>query len=357
MVSRASVDWLIPAGLVALSFIPAVAGTLRLIQLGGGAEITPESARFFAASLPVVLHILSSVLYGLLGAFQFAPGFRRRKPCWHRAAGRILIPCGIIAALSGLWMTQSYPPANFDGGFVHVMRLLAGSSMASCLCLGLAAIRRRDVPLHQAWMIRGYALGAGAGTQVLTHLPWFLFPSIHGETARAVCMGAGWAINLSVAEWLIRREKATASLRAQNSDFPGHRSIPMGQKIIQTPNAPASPFFSQGVKAGPHVYVSGMTGTDPHTKQLAGDTIQAQTRQALANCEQVLLASGVTRDDVVEVQVLLTHPQDFAGMNEAYLAFFPTNPPARSVAKLGVDLPGLLVSIRMTAYAGSNPQR
>ncbi|MBC5765227.1 RidA family protein [Ramlibacter albus] len=127
----------------------------------------------------------------------------------------------------------------------------------------------------------------------------------------------------------------------------------MPRQIIRTSMAPTSPLFSQGVRAGPFVYVSGMTGTDPQTKQLAGAGIQEQTRQALANCEQVLHAAGVTRDDVVEVQVLLTRPEDFAGMNEAYAQFFGSDPPARSVAKLGVDLPGLLVSIRMTAYSPS----
>lgn len=126
----------------------------------------------------------------------------------------------------------------------------------------------------------------------------------------------------------------------------------MSRQIVTTAKAPASPLFSQAVKAGPLVFVSGMTGMDPHTKQLAGPTIQAQTRQSLANCEQVLLASGAVRDDVVEVQVLLTRPDDFAGMNEAYAEFFKSDPPARSVAKLGVDMPGLLVSIRMTAYTG-----
>ena len=126
----------------------------------------------------------------------------------------------------------------------------------------------------------------------------------------------------------------------------------MGRQIIQTASAPASPLFSQAVKAGPMLYLSGMAGSDPHTKQLAGETIQAQTRQALSNCEQVLLAAGATRDDVVEVQVLLTRPEDFVGMNEAYGEFFGVDSPARSVAKLGVDLPGLLVSIRMTAFIG-----
>ena len=205
-------EWLIPAGLIALSFIPIVAGTFRVVGLGSGVEITADNARFFAAPLPVVMHIISTVIYCVLGAFQFSPSFRRRKPNWHRAAGRILIPCGLVVALSGLWMTQfyppvNYPPVNFDGPVLYAIRLLVGSAMALCLCLGFAAIRKRDIPHHRAWMMRGYALGLGAGTQVFTHLPMFLFPSIQGELARTLCMGAGWAINLAVAEWLISRER------------------------------------------------------------------------------------------------------------------------------------------------------
>jgi uncharacterized membrane protein len=207
LASSAKADWLIPAGLIALSFIPTVAGTFRLVQLGGGAEITPNNARFFAAPLPVVLHILSAVIFCVLGAFQFSPSLRRRKPNWHRAGGRMLVPGGLVAALSGLWMAQFYPAAIFDGPFLYAIRLMVGSAMALFLCLGFAAGRRRDIPRHRAWMMRGYALGLGAGTQVFTHLPWFLFPSIQGELARTLCMGAGWAINLSSAEWLISRER------------------------------------------------------------------------------------------------------------------------------------------------------
>ena len=193
-----------PTLLIALSFAPVAAGTFRLVQLGGGAEITPDNARFFAAPLPVVLHIISVSLYCVLGAFQFAPGFRRRRPNWHRATGRILVPSGLIAALSGLWMTQFYPPVDGDGPILYGMRLLVGSAMVLSICLGLAAILRRDIPRHRAWMMRGYALGLGAGTQALTHLPWFLFPAIQGELTRALFMGAGWAINVVVAEWIIR---------------------------------------------------------------------------------------------------------------------------------------------------------
>ena len=124
----------------------------------------------------------------------------------------------------------------------------------------------------------------------------------------------------------------------------------MAREIIQTADAPASALYSQGVKVGSQVFVSGMVGIDPSTGQLAGPTIQDQTRQALANCVAILAAGGATADDIVEVGVLLTDPDDFAGMNEAYASVFPTNPPARYAAKLGVEVPGLLVSIRMTAY-------
>lgn len=214
MTAYAKQDLLIPAGLLALSVIPIIAGSVRLIQLGTGTEITPENARFFAAPLPVILHIVSSVIYCVFGAFQFAPGIRRKHPKWHRIGGRILVIFGLISALSALWMTQFYPaaslagplPADFDGPSLYAVRLLAGVAMALSLCLGLAAAMQRDIKQHRAWMMRAYALALAAGTQAFTHIPWFLFPSIHGELARTVLMTAGWGLNLAVAEWLIARE-------------------------------------------------------------------------------------------------------------------------------------------------------
>ena len=124
----------------------------------------------------------------------------------------------------------------------------------------------------------------------------------------------------------------------------------MPRQIITTSNAPSSPLYSQGVRAGSQVFVSGTTGMDPSTGQMAGDSIQAQTRQALTNCAAILEEAGGSLDDVVEVGVLLTDPHDFAGMNEEYARWFPSDPPARYAAKLGAEIPGLLVSIRMTAY-------
>ncbi|WP_030485350.1 RidA family protein [Nocardioides aequoreus] len=126
----------------------------------------------------------------------------------------------------------------------------------------------------------------------------------------------------------------------------------MPRQIIGTTSAPSSPVFGQGVTAGSQVFVSGTTGIDPSTGRMAGDGIQAQTRQALANCESVLLEAGATLDDVVEVGVLLADPDDFPGMNEEYARWFASDPPARYAARLGPEIPGPLVSIRMTAWLG-----
>ena len=124
----------------------------------------------------------------------------------------------------------------------------------------------------------------------------------------------------------------------------------MTKQIISTPNAPSSPLYSQGVRVGPTIYVSGMVGVDTVSGQLAGPTIQEQTRQALANCVAIVEAGGGSLDDIAQVTVLLSDPDDFAGMNEAYGAFFADEPPARAVAKLGAVLPGVLVSVMVTAY-------
>jgi 2-iminobutanoate/2-iminopropanoate deaminase len=122
------------------------------------------------------------------------------------------------------------------------------------------------------------------------------------------------------------------------------------RQVIGAPDVPGSSLFSQGVRAGDFVYVSGLVGIDVSTGELAGTSIQEQTRQALTNCRSVLMEAGATLDDVIEVGVLLTHSSDFAGMNEEYTSWFPVAPPARYVAKLGVEIPGLLVSIRITAH-------
>ena len=99
-------DWLVPAALVMLSLVPAIAGSVRVSQLVGGAPVTAENARFFAAPLPVLLHIPAAIIYSIVGAFQFSRGIRRRHRAWHRAAGKLLVACGTIVALSVVPLEQ-----------------------------------------------------------------------------------------------------------------------------------------------------------------------------------------------------------------------------------------------------------
>lgn len=215
-----SAAWLI-ATLLVLSAIPLAAGAFRLTQLAGGAAITPANARFFAAPLPVVVHIVSASVYALLGAFQFAPRLRWRWPGWHRAAGRLLVGCGLLVGLSGLWMTLFYPGANGTGGLLYALRLLFGSAMVVSIVLGFTTIRHGDVRGHRAWMLRGYAIGLGAGTQALTLMAGELIAGPPSERSRALLMGAGWMINLAVAEWAIRKQRpiprSSASLFGGNA--------------------------------------------------------------------------------------------------------------------------------------------
>ncbi|HLZ58988.1 MAG TPA: DUF2306 domain-containing protein [Ktedonosporobacter sp.] len=202
-------DWLIPAGLILLTSIPALGGVLGLIGFATGAVLTPDDTQFRALPLPIVLHIVSALPFCLLGAFQFAPGVRRSFPGFHRLSGRLVVLCGLTAGLSGLWMTQFYLfSLQSQSMLLYGFRMLFGSAMILSLVLGLVAILRRNVARHRAWIMRGYAIGQGAGTQALTALIWLLIFGTLGEPYKDLLMGASWVINLAVVEWLIRRKRS-----------------------------------------------------------------------------------------------------------------------------------------------------
>jgi uncharacterized membrane protein len=195
--------WL-PFALIALGAVPVIAGTLRLAELAGGPPVLPFNPRIAASPAPAVIHVASAILYLVVGAFHFAPPVRRRWLAWHRRAGPVLVALGLAVALSALWMTQFYPHEEGTGILHYLFRLGFGSAMAACLVLGVAAVRRHDFVEHQAWMIRAYALAAGAGTQVFT---LGIGESLFGasELSSGLALGAGWAINLAVAEYVITR--------------------------------------------------------------------------------------------------------------------------------------------------------
>lgn len=216
-----SAKWFVTS-LILLSVIPLAAGAFRLSELAGGAKITPVNARFFASPLPVVLHIVGAFVFAILGPFQFATRFRQRWPGWHRVAGRFLVVCGLLVGFSALWMTLFYPRPAGDGDLLYILRLLFGSAMVGSIVLGFGAILRGDVMPHRAWMMRGYAIGLGAGTQALTLMVGELIGGPPNELSRALLMGAAWVINLAVAEWVIRKRKRTTPLLQTASAVVSH---------------------------------------------------------------------------------------------------------------------------------------
>ena len=201
--SNRVVGW-VQVVLVALVVVPAVAGTLRLVELSGGPALIPPNPRLTASPAPLVVHIVSALSYAVLGAFQFSAALRRRRPGWHRAAGRVLVVLGLAVALSGLCLTVFYPRQPGSGVLAYLFRLAFGAGMATCIILGFAAIRRGDVTHHRAWMTRAYALALAAGTQAFTK---GIGPAVFGtsDLVMDLSLGAGWVINLAVAEYVIRR--------------------------------------------------------------------------------------------------------------------------------------------------------
>ncbi len=211
--ARDKSSWSVPLALVVLSLIPVVSGSLRLLEVAGGPQLMPTNPRIDASPAPVVVHVLGAALYAILGAFQFSARLRRRHLNWHRKSGRILVVAGLAVAGSGLWMTLFYTGAP-GGDLLWGIRLLVGSAMAGAIVLGFAAIRRRDIPAHRAWMMRGYALGLGAGTQAFTE---GIGEALLGTTdlSKAVSLGSAWVINAIVAELVIRRPAARRAGRAR----------------------------------------------------------------------------------------------------------------------------------------------
>lgn len=192
-------------GLLVLTAVPVLAGGARLGELASDPTVTEANARFVTMPAPVVVHIVTATVFSILGALQLMPAYRRNHLRRHRLTGRVVAPAGLLAALTGLWMTLWYDLPSADDGALTVVRLVAGTAMAATLVLGVVAAVRRRIPQHRAWMIRGYALGLAAGTQVLTSLPLLATGADPTDLTRTASMTAGWVLNGVVAEVVIRR--------------------------------------------------------------------------------------------------------------------------------------------------------
>lgn len=205
MTNAPKIDWKMPLALLLISVIPIAAGIARLAGLTGHPVISAENARFVAAPFPVIVHILSASLFSILGALQFSSGLRQRSPQWHRVCGRIAVASGIFVALSSLWMTAMFPiPHELQGNLLYGVRVFVGVAMLLSIYWAVAAVIRHDIATHRAWMIRAYALGQGAGMQVVVLLPWMLLIGNPSVMQRDALMSFAWVINLLIAEMAVQ---------------------------------------------------------------------------------------------------------------------------------------------------------
>jgi hypothetical protein len=103
-----------------------------------------------------------------------------------------------------VWLTAFYPNLNDTGALLTAIRLTFGTAMVAIIVVAYTSIKRRDIARHRAWMIRAYALALGVSTQIFT---LGFGQAIVGVTklSTALLVGAGWVINLAIAEWAIRR--------------------------------------------------------------------------------------------------------------------------------------------------------
>ena len=205
--------WL-PVALIALVIIPGAGGVARLVELAGGPTSLPPKPHVTESPLPLIVHIIAALAFAVLGAFQFSPRLRHRRPGWHRVSGRLVVAFGVVVALTALWLNQITPRATFAAQLLYLFRLAAGSGVAIGIVLGVATIRRGDIAGHRAWMTRAYALAFGAATHVFTI---GIGQAILGESelTNALMQGTGWVINVAIAERAIRRRpgrRATPAL-------------------------------------------------------------------------------------------------------------------------------------------------
>ncbi len=199
-------EWAILALIFVYSFIPSFGGLLRVLELAGGPVIAPENLRALSNPLPIIVHILSSFLFCIVGTLQFMPSIRRHQPAMHRRFGRILAIAGCISAASGLWMTHFYVfPEQLQGDLLYWVRIALGSLMIGFIVWAVIAIKSRNVFRHGASMLRAYAIAQGASTQTIIGIGWMIVFNVEPlGPVRDAMMVLAWGLNLAVTEILIR---------------------------------------------------------------------------------------------------------------------------------------------------------
>jgi hypothetical protein len=215
-------EWVVLGVFFVYSFIPVIGGLIRVLELAGGPQIAPENPRASFAPTPIILHILNSGLFCVLGALQFLPSIRRQRPTAHRVIGRLIAAAGCMSALTGLWMTHFYVfHEALQGAALYWVRMVLGTVMIGLIIWAVIAIRSRKLFQHSASMVRAYAIGQGASTQAVVGIAWII--AVGSEAMgplRDGLMIFAWVLNLLAAEIFIRTMLRPPKRRQEHSPLP-----------------------------------------------------------------------------------------------------------------------------------------
>ncbi|MEM7568874.1 MAG: DUF2306 domain-containing protein [Pseudomonadota bacterium] len=193
--------WGFVLGLYVYTFIPTFGGLLRVGELLGSPVLIPANPRALADPVPIALHILASLVFGVLGPLQLRSGLRQRGGQQHRQSGYVFVAAGLVAALTGLWMTHFYAfSPSLQGPLLYWVRITVSLGMLAFLLMGVFYARDGQIARHAGAMVCAYALGQGAATQTVLGLAWTATRSsaLTGFD-RDVMMASSWGLNLLIA--------------------------------------------------------------------------------------------------------------------------------------------------------------
>lgn len=194
-----------PAILITIGIVPILAGIARLVQLSGGPIELPDSSRILnAPKLAFIVHIVSSVAFLALGAFQFSGDGLPKRRGFHRLNGRVVATAALATGLSAIWLTLFFPHAAHDGAALNVLRVMAGAMIVLTTLLGVVAARERNFTQHKRWMMRAYALGLATGVQAFAVVFWQLMFENPAGMTRAALFGGCWLLCLLFVEYRLR---------------------------------------------------------------------------------------------------------------------------------------------------------
>lgn len=165
----------------------------------------PEDLHYANHAMLTLFHVISGIIFLILGPLQFVADIRKQMPAFHRWSGRIFILSGFIFAVTAVMINFSFPPL---GGPLKSLAVVT-FSLVEILALGIAlhAVLNRNFARHRAWMMRAFAIGLAVSVMRIFFIPYFLLYGIPSAPVIGWGMWISFLANLLVVEFILWRER------------------------------------------------------------------------------------------------------------------------------------------------------